>query len=586
MLSSSSSHRLRPPCPARSASVYASLPLAGPKETVMSRDPAAANLLDRIEQLNAIGVGLSAEKDVARLMEMILLGAKALTRADGGTIYMVTDDRRLRFEIMRTTSLGFAMGGTSGVSIPFEPIPLYLADGSPNMQMVVSYAALTGEVINIPDAYVAAGFDFSGTRAFDARTGYRSRSFLTVPMRNHEDTIIGVLQLLNAVDPVSGAVVPFAEEDQRLVTSLASQASVALSKNSLIRDLKQLFEALIQLIATAIDDKSPYTGGHCRRVPVLTMKLAEAAERFGDGTLRHFRLDEAGRYELEIASWLHDCGKITTPEYVVDKARKLETICDRVELVAVRFAVLRRDAELELLRARLEAGSTGDGARMAALEEACRQRCAQLDTDLAFLRRCNTGEEFMPEADRERVRGLATEYRWRDADGIERPLLSPDEVENLIITRGTLNERERNIINDHISATIRMLESLPFPRHLAHVPEFAGGHHERMDGKGYPRGLTREQMSVQARIMAIADVFEALTACDRPYKKAKTLSEALQIMGRMKLEGHIDPELFDIFVRERVYLDYAREYLKPEQLDMVDHGAIPGFAEEFPDVVA
>lgn len=537
------------------------------------------SLLDRIEKLNAIGVGLSSEKNVERLMEMILVGAKGLTCADGGTIYSVTEDRRLRFEIMRTTSLGFAMGGTSGVPIPFEPLPLYLPDGTPNTKMVVSHAALTGEVVNIPDAYEAANFDFSGTRAFDQRTGYRSCSFLTVPMKDHEETIIGVLQLINAIDPGSGAVVPFSETDQRLVASLASQASVSLTNNILIQEMKRLFDAMIQLLATAIDDKSPYTGGHCRRVPVAAILLAEAASLCQSGPLRDFYLDEAGYYELEIAAWLHDCGKVTTPEYVVDKARKLETIHDRIAEIDTRFEVVRRDAVIALLEEKLAVQTRSEAGRIPALEAAFLAKVADLEADRDFLRRCNTGEEFMPEADRERVRAIAERYHWVNPAGLQVPLLDADEVENLTIARGTLNDRERNIINNHIVTTSKMLESLPFPRHLRHVPEFAGGHHERIDGRGYPRGLTGEQMSLQARIMAIADVFEALTASDRPYKKAKSLTEALNIMGKMALDQHIDNDLFQIFVREQVYLDYAHRFLAPEQIDNVDHGAIPGYVD-------
>ncbi|PLX97404.1 MAG: phosphohydrolase [Desulfuromonas sp.] len=526
---------------------------------------ATMTLLERIEKLNAIGVSLSAEKDPARLVEMILLGAKELTNADGGTIYTVTEDRRLKFEIIRTSSLGFAMGGTSGVEIPFPPIPLDDDQGRPNMKMVVTCAALTGEVINIPDAYSAEGFDFSGTRRFDEKTGYRSRSFLTVPMRNHEETIIGVLQLLNAVDAETGEVVPFSDEDQRLVASLASQASVAMTNNRLIEDQKRLFDSFIHLIASAIDDKSPYTGGHCRRVPVLTMMLAEAATRQQEGELAPFSLNDEQRYELEIAAWLHDCGKIITPEHVVDKATKLEKIFDRIHLVEARFEILRRDLEL--------ASATGT---ISARE--CAEGLARLEDDRDFLRRSNTGGEFMPPPEQERVRAMAKSYHWRDASGESHPLLSAEEVENLTISRGTLTDAERQIINNHIVTTIKMLESLPFPKHLQQVPEFAGGHHEKMDGSGYPRGLTRDQMSVQARIMAIADIFEALTACDRPYKKAKTLSESLKIMGFMKKDGHIDPDLFEIFVHSGAYLEYARRHLKPEQIDEVDLSAIPGLS--------
>ena len=542
----------------------------------------SASLLEQIEKLNAIGVGLSAEKNAERLMEMILVGAKGLTGADGGTIYSITDDRCLRFEIMHTTSLGFAMGGTSGVAIPFEPLPLYHPDGTANTKMVVSHAALTGEVVNIPDAYEAVDFDFSGTRAFDQRTGYRSRSFLTVPMKNHEDTIIGVLQLINALDPVSGAVVPFSETDQHLVASLASQASVALTKNILILEMKRLFDAMIQLMATAIDEKSPYTGGHCRRVPVAAMLLAEAVSRCQTGPLRDFYLDEAGHYELEIAAWLHDCGKVTTPEYVVDKARKLETIYDRIAEVDTRFEVVRRDAVIDLLERKLAAQARGEEGMIPVLETAFHTKVADLEADRAFLRRCNSSEEFMPESDRDRVRTIAERYRWINPAGVQVPLLDADEIENLTIARGTLNERERDIINNHTITTIKMLESLPFPKHLRRVPEFAGGHHERMDGRGYPRGLTGAQLSVPARILAVADVFEALTACDRPYKKAKSLSETLAIMGKMALDQHIDADLFQIFVRERVYLDYAHRFLAPAQIDSVDHNAIPGYVDSLP----
>jgi len=533
------------------------------------------DLVLRLEQLNAIGASLSAERDIDRLLEAILTAAKTITRADGGTLYRVTEERTLRFEIVRTSSLRYYLGGTTGNPVPFYPIQLY-KDGKPNQSMVAAYAALTGKTVNIADAYTADGFDFSGTRAFDTKTGYRSKSFLTVPMRNHDNETIGVLQLINALEPSSGAIVPFSPSDQRLAESLASQAAIALTNRMLINQLEQLFESFINLINSAIDEKSPYTGGHCQRVPVLTMLLAEAVSETKDGPLRDFHMSEQDRYELKIAGLLHDCGKVTTPVHIVDKATKLESIFDRIQLIDTRFEVIKRDAELEALRKKhnfLE-----QKMRMEAAEEdkRLRDRLRQLDDDRKFLHACNIGGERMRDEDVDRVRRIG-QYRWRDFAGHEAQFLSEDEVKNLTIRSGTLTEEERKVINHHIVATIRMLEALPWPKHLTKVPEYAGGHHERMDGKGYPKGLTREQMSVQARCMGIADIFEALTAKDRPYKKGKTLSESLEILGRMKLNNHVDPDLFDIFVRRKVYRRYAEMFLDAEQIDAVDESKIPGF---------
>jgi len=531
--------------------------------------------LSKLEYLNAIGIALSQERDINRLLETILVAAKNLTRADGGTLYRLAGDK-LQFEIVRTDSLSIAMGGSSGNAVPFYPIPLHDKDGKPNYTMIAAYAALTHKTVNIADAYTAEGFDFSGTRNFDKRTGYRSTSFLTVPMKNHEGEIIGVLQLLNAIDPTTGLVSIFGEEDQRLAESLASQAAIALTNRLLIQQLEVLFESLIELINTAIDDKSPYTGGHCKRVPVLTMMLAEAAHEAVAGPLTDFRMSEKDRYELKIAGLLHDCGKITTPVHVVDKATKLQTIFDRIELVGTRLEVLKRDAEIEMLHAKVRAIEAGDEASARRAEEAYAARVRELDADREFLRRTNVGSERMRPEDQARVSRIAR-YSWRNPEGRLDRFLSRDEEDNLNIAYGTLNTGEREVINRHIVATIKMLEALPWPRHLSNVPEYAGGHHERMDGKGYPRGLTREQMSVQARVMGIADIFEALTAKDRPYKVGKTLSESLAILGRFKESGHIDPDLFDIFVREKVYLRYAREFLDPEQIDEVDESRIPGY---------
>ena len=438
------------------------------------------------------------------------------------------------------------------------------------------YSALHDVTINIEDAYAAEGFDFSGTRAFDRGTGYRSKSFLTVPMKNHEDEIIGVLQLINAKHHLTGSIQPFSQADQRLTEALASQAAIALTNRLLIAQLEELFESLIRLINIAIDEKSPYTGGHCMRVPVLAMFLAEAANAAAEGPLKDFSMTEVEMKEMRIGAMLHDCGKITTPVHVVDKETKLFTLGDRIELVEARLDILRRDAENAFLRDKLRVVEEGRPDDAAELERALERRLERIEADRAFLAGCNVGGEFMSAEAQGRIDDIARQA-WVDGRGETHALLSPEEAANLKISRGTLNDAERRIINYHVTATIKMLEALPWPKHLRRVPEYAGGHHERMDGKGYPRGLTRSQMSIPARAIAIADVFEALTARDRPYKQGKTLSESLQILGRMKLDNHIDPDLFEVFIREKVYLRYARQFLRPEQIDAVDESAIPGY---------
>ncbi len=520
------------------------------------------SLLAKLEQLNTVGVALSREENIEHLLERILLSAIDLTGADAGTVYRTNAQRALEFRILVNRSLGIELGGSKGGGIDLPDIPIFDADGQPNDRMVAAYAAAHQTTVNIEDAQRAEGFDFSGTREFNKRTGYVSQSFLTVPLIDHHRETIGVLQLINALDPASGAIRAFSAEDQRLAESLASQAAIAYTKRRLIDQLAELFESLISLINTAIDEKSPYTSKHCERVPVLTMMIAEAVHKVDSGPLADFRMTEPDRYELRIAGLMHDCGKITTPVHVMDKSTKLEALFDRIHVLDARFEVLRRDAAIQRLGALLERPEDSE-----AIESTYRGRLKELDADQAFLHRCNIGGEAMAAPDQDRISRIAS-YRWKDAKGMEHPFLTADEEACLRIPRGTLTDTEREIINHHIVSTNNMLEALPWPKHLRRVPEYAGGHHERMDGKGYPKGLTGDRMSVQARIMAIADIFEALTAGDRPYKKAKTLSESLAIMGNMAREGHIDPDLYALFVGDKIYLRYAREFLLPEQMDI------------------
>ena len=532
-----------------------------------------SDLEEQISNLSQIGLALSKERDMSKLLEMILLEAKRISNSDGGTLYMMTDDKKLKFEIMMTDSLDFHMGGTSGEDIPFYPVKLYDDEGEPNNSMVAAYVGLTGETVNIEDAYKAEGFDFSGTKMFDEKTGYHSKSFLTVPLKNHEDEIIGVLQLLNAQTNKNKKIIEFTSEIQGKVEALASQAAVAITNKNLIKDLENLFESFIKLIASAIDAKSPYTGGHCERVPEITMMLAEAVHQTSTGPFADFKLSDQEMYELKIAAWLHDCGKVATPEFVVDKSTKLETIYDRIHEVETRFVVLQRDYEIKKLKKELlierdsSLSSKAKKEKIDLLQKEYRSIMRKIKKELLFVKESNIGGEFMSDDKKQKIHDIA-KYRWKP-NGKMQNFLSDDEIYNLTIPRGTLTPEERQVINDHIVVTINMLDELPYPKHLRNIPEFAGGHHEKLDGTGYPKGLTKNEMSVQARIMAIADIFEALTARDRPYKKGKTLSQAMRILGFMKDDAHIDVDLFDIFVKKKIYMKYAKGFLEPEQIDDV-----------------
>jgi len=524
-------------------------------------------LEDRLHRLSEIGMALSTEKNTDRLFEMILEEARKITCADGRTLYSMNKEGNLNFEIMCNDTMNTVMGGTSGVEIPYYPVKLWIDNQTPNQKNVSAYVALSGRTVNIVDAYEEEGFDFEGTKNFDKKSGYHSKSFLTVPLKNHENEIIGVMQLINARND-HGEVISFNVEMQEQVESLASQGAVALTNKRLVEELKTLFEAFIKLIATAIDKKSEYTGGHCNRVPIITMMLADAVAEITEGKYKDFSMTADERYELYIAAWLHDCGKVATPPHVVDKGTKLETIFDRIELIRTRMELLKRDAEIAFLKRQLNGQASNN------FDDEFNKTIRQIEENMKFLEGCNVGGEFMKQELRERVKSIAAQKI--KLYGNDRDFLSEEEVNNLNIPKGTLLPEEREIINDHIVITIEMLEQLPYPKHLKNVPEFAGGHHEKMDGTGYPKGLKAKQMSTQAKMMAIADIYEALTAADRPYKEGKKLSAAMRIMGFMKNDYHIDVDLFEIFVRSGVYKKYAEEHVAKTQIDEVDEASVLG----------
>lgn len=516
-------------------------------------------MLDPLNRLIALIQNLSAERHLPRLYALIIEAARELTHADGATLYTVRGtghSKALHYKAICTASLDIRADAESESAPRLAPIPLWQPNGQPNKTNVCAHIYHMGEAVNVADIYRDTTYDFSGALQFDRMMRYRTRSLLTLPLQSHEGRIIGVLQLVNAQDPATGQIVPFDPALEPLALALASSAAVTLDKQRLIQGHKDLLDAFVRVIAQAIDAKSAHTSAHCQRVPVLTELLAQAACDARHGPLKDFTLDDDGWYELRVAAWLHDCGKLATPDTLLDKATKLHAFSDRIETIQARFAACMAQERLMAERTGLDAASL-------------QKRLQQREADCAFLEQANQGGECMTPEDQARVRQIG-ELTWVDYHGQTQPLLTAEDVDMLCIPRGTLSQAEREKINQHIDVTIQMLESLPFPRTLANVPEYAGGHHEKIDGSGFPKGLVGAQMSWPARMMAIADVFEALTARDRPYKDPMPLSQALGILRDMRDREHIDPHLYALFIKARVWDTYARDYLLPEQRDVTD----------------
>lgn len=571
-----------------------------------SLDHEVAARTAKLDMLIENGLMMSMEHDRSKLLQHILVEGQRLLHCDGATLYLVTEQKTLRFAQR-----------TKDDSLPYLEIPLYDITGHANDKYVSTSAAIHNKSILIDDVYQEAGFDLSGTRRFDSESHYRTVSMLTVPMAPRNGEVIGVIQFINALDPVTGSIIPFSKDMQVLVEALAAQAAVALDNLQLVEAQKVLIESMIRVIATAIDAKSPYTGRHCSRVPDLAVMLAETASGTTSGPLADFRFNSEDEWrEFRIGAWLHDCGKVTTPEFVIDKATKLETIYNRIHEIRLRFEVLLRDAEIERLTA-LNNGGNPD--TLNALYE---NRKSQLFDDFAFIAECNIGSETMTDDRIERLKNISATTWIRHFDdllGVSRAeadrcraepnqslpaveqlltdkprhlilreksdvpdasfgmkmdmpvhLYNHGEIHNLRVRRGTLTEEERYKINEHMVFTIMMLEQMNFPKSLKRVPEYAGTHHEALNGSGYPRQLSAKELSIPARIMAIADVFEALTAADRPYKNPNKISEAVKILYELKMDNHIDADIFDLFLTSGLYLSYAEKYLKPEQIDHVD----------------
>jgi HD-GYP domain-containing protein (c-di-GMP phosphodiesterase class II) len=572
-----------------------------------------------INQFLNISKALSGEKNFNTLLEMILQEAQGVAKADAGAISLRSEDGgRLIPTILRNDQTGARFGGTSETAKPVEPMTIQ-CDSDRNKRLpAVCHVVMTGEVVQVNDIARDDRFDYQDIRTCFERDNCQCQTLLVVPLINQKDEIIGTLQLVNPRND-AGDVSVFKSEIVSYIEALSSDAAVALDNRRLLKAQRDLIDSIIHLVAGAIDAKSPYTGGHCQRVPVIARMLAEAAEQSNDGPFSDFKLSEEEWYELHLASWLHDCGKVTTPEYVVDKATKLETIYNRIHEIRMRFEVLWRDAEIAYYEKRVEAA--GNDAELIQQRD---ERLAQIQDDFEFVAQCNIGGEFMSEDRVQRLKQIGSQTWLRHLDdriGLSQEELQrkqrdvkPDlpvveslladktehivhrkdggnpfgtnpygfsmqvpeymynygEIYNLAIPKGTLTPEERFKINDHIIQTIKMLKSLPLPRDLQRVPDWAGNHHEAHCGHGYPRGLVGGHLSIPERIMAVADVFEALTAADRPYKSARPLSNTIQIMSDMCRQGHLCPDIFGLLLTSEVYRRYAEIYLDPGLIDEVN----------------
>ncbi len=515
-----------------------------------------------------IGTALTSEKNLDNLLKMIVDAARLLTHADGGTVYILekgvnTNESFLQFRIVQNETMNIFYGGENEDKPQFGNIPLYIS-GKPNHNNVSSYVALTAKTVNIPDVYDVEGFDFSGTRNFDQSAGYHSQSMLVVPMRSEQGELAGVIQLINAQNPKTKEVIPFDESHVHLISSLASQGAVTIFNRRVNDDLVRLLNSFIESIATAIDEKSPYTGGHIRRVVKITTMITDKINSTNEGYFQDMNFSVEELEEIKMAAWMHDIGKMATPEYVVDKGTRLQSIYDRIDLIEIRFQYIKMALQNAWLGEKLKLMEGGDKRQLEQLDEKYGEKIQNVERDWQFLQRTNT-VGFVGDEDLEVLKRIAGKNYWINDQ--ELPTLTDFEVENLSIRKGTLSQNERKTVELHVALTWKILDNLPFPKNLARVKDYASMHHERMDGNGYHRGLKQEELPLQARIIAIADIFEALTARDRPYRQPMKLSKAISIMEDMKNEHHINAELYDFFIEHDLHKVYAEMELNPDQID-------------------
>jgi HD-GYP domain-containing protein (c-di-GMP phosphodiesterase class II) len=505
-----------------------------------------------LQALNRVGIALSAQRDIDKLLELILLKSREITGADAGSLYIVQFPK----EEGGKATMKFELAQNDSVQVPFETFEMPLDESS-----TAGYAALHGKVLHLADAYnLPEGAPFKFSRAFDEKSGYRTKSILVVPMRDHEDKVIGVVQLINKkrnpkqvlrpVSLVDQLVIPFTSLDEELTTTLASQAAIAFENTKLLQDIKQLFDSFVKASVTAIESRDPTTSGHSERVAKLTTGMAETVDSMESGLFKdvHFTSDQL--QEIRYASLLHDFGKVGVREKVLIKGKKL--YIGELLLVRQRFAYVKRSVEAEHLRAKLEQigkGATAD--LVAAMDREHETRQKEVDDVLRMILQAN--EPTILEEDNFRALMDLPKRTFADIDGNRQPFLTPNELSSLSIRRGSLSEKERREIESHVTHTFRFLSEIPWTGEFRNVPQIAYAHHEKMDGTGYPRRLAAAEIPLQSRMMTISDIFDALVAWDRPYKKSVPVERALDILKEEAGHGKLDKDLLQIFIEAKIY---------------------------------
>jgi HD-GYP domain-containing protein (c-di-GMP phosphodiesterase class II) len=530
-------------------------------DTIQSRrvihqlDGALLRKSEELHELNKIGVALSAERNIDTLLEQILAKSREITAADAGTLYLVI--RGKDEGSSADDQLEFMLAQNDSVAVSFKKVKVPLDEKS-----IAGYAALTGQAVNVSDAYyLPPGSPFTYSRSFDERSGYRTKSLMVVPMRDHQDQVIGVVQLINKkrdakavlrpVALVEEMVIPFTSVDQELVTSLASQAAVAFENTLLIQNIRNLFESFVHASVTAIESRDPTTSGHSERVATLTVGLAEKVDALDAGPFRDVRFSRDQLQEINYASLLHDFGKVGVREKVLIKGKKLYV--GEMLLIRQRFAYVKRSLEAEHYRTKLEQvlGGSATPELLAQMDRAYEERQAEIEQILRMINAANEPSILEEESFRALMDLPARSFL--DMDGNRQPFLTPNELSALSIRRGSLSEKERREIESHVTHTFRFLSEIPWTGEFRRVPEIAYAHHEKLDGSGYPRRLSAAEIPIQSRMMTISDIFDALVAWDRPYKKSVPVAKALDILGEEAGHGKLDQTLLKVFIDAKVF---------------------------------